>query len=94
MFWGLWRLASSTWGAIFGGGYIAKELAKDIVSEALKKPAPPNTRFDDEAYWRDIKNPNISHKEILRKHKKGLYRTTAPKPTVPERGKIDPPRNR
>lgn len=54
-------------------------ILREIISEATTQIAPANTRFDDEAYWRDIRDPNMSHADIMKKHRKLAYRTTTPK---------------
>ena len=55
-------------------------LGKEIIKESLEKPLPKNWRFDEEAYYRDINNPNLSMMDIVRKRQKNAYVTTAPKP--------------
>ena len=55
--------------------YIIYVLAK----ENLKKPAPKGTRFDWDAYWKDIEN-GIGAMEQVRKGQRGGYYTTKPLP--------------
>lgn len=50
-----------------------------IVKEVLEKPAPKGTRFDWDAYWKDIEN-GIDPMEQVRKCERGDYRTTKPLP--------------
>ena len=50
-----------------------------IIKEALEKPAPKGTRFDWDAYWKDIEN-GIGAMEQVRKCQRGGYYTTKPLP--------------
>lgn len=54
-----------------------------IIKEALEKPAPKGTRFDWDAYWKDVEN-GMGAMEQVRKRQRGGYWTTEPmsdKPT-------------
>ena len=53
-----------------------------IVKEALEKPAPKGTRFDWDAYWKDVEN-GIGAMEQVRKRQSGGYMTTEPMPDKP-----------
>ena len=50
-----------------------------VVKEWREKPAPKGTRFDWDAYWKDVENgmPSI---EQVRKRQRGGYMTTEPLP--------------
>ena len=50
-----------------------------IVKEALEKPAPKGTRFDWDAYWKDVEN-GMGAMEQVRKRQRGGYWTTEPMP--------------
>lgn len=58
-------------GAILGITQVFKEIAEPTL--------PANARFDYEAEQRDIEN-GISFKDRMRKHERGEYMTTKPKP--------------
>ena len=58
-------------------------VATKVVSEALEKPAPKGTRFDWDAYYKDIEN-GMDFKTRLRKRQKGGYNTTEPAVPVPD----------
>lgn len=51
---------------------------KEIIKEAMEKPAPKGTRFDWDAYWKDVEN-GIGAMEQVRKRERGEYMTTKPK---------------
>ena len=53
--------------------------AKEIVKEAVEKPAPQGTRFDWDAYWEDVRN-GMTSVEQIKKRQRGGYLTTKPKP--------------
>lgn len=57
---------------------------KQIIKEALEKPAPKGTRFDWDAYWKDVEN-GMSSMDQVRKRQRGGYMTTEPLPE--KRGK-------
>lgn len=63
-------------------------LGKEIAKESLEKSLPKNWRFDEEAYYRDINNPNLSMMDIVRKRQKNAYVTTVPKPKKPYPTKV------
>ena len=50
-----------------------------LLKETLEKPAPKGTRFDWDAYWKDIDN-GIGAMEQVRKRQRGGYLTTEPLP--------------
>lgn len=50
---------------------------KELVKEALEKPAPKGTRFDWDAYWKDIDN-GMTTQEQIKKRQCGGYNTTKP----------------
>ena len=52
---------------------------KQIIKEALEKPAPKGTRFDWDAYWKDVEN-GMSSMDQVRKRQRGGYMTTEPLP--------------
>lgn len=52
------------------------------LKEKLEKPAPKGSRFDWDAYYKDIDN-GIPFSVQMEKHKKGLYTTTKPLPEKP-----------
>ena len=50
-----------------------------FIKEAFKKPTPKGTRFDWDAYYKDIDN-GIGAMEQVRKRQRGGYNTTKPIP--------------
>lgn len=58
-----------------------------LVKEKLEKPAPEGTRFDWDAYWKDVHN-GISCMAQIKKQERGGYWTTEP---LPEKRVIDAP---
>ena len=50
---------------------------KELVKEKLEKPAPTGTRFDWDAYWKDIEN-GMTTMEQIKKRERGGYNTTEP----------------
>ena len=58
-------------------------LGVSFAKEALEKPNPPGVRFDQEAYFRDSCDPNVSFKELQRRVKNNYYATTKPRPPYP-----------
>lgn len=59
---------------------------KQIIKEALEKPAPKGTRFDWDAYWKDVEN-GMPSMEQVRKRQRGGYMTTDPLPEKRESNK-------
>lgn len=57
--------------------------AKEIIKEKTEPVAPKGTRFDWDAYWKDIKN-GMSCTEQVRKRQRGEYMTTKPLPAPKE----------
>lgn len=55
---------------------------KEVVKEKMEPVAPKGTRFDWDAYQKDIEN-GIGAMEQVRKRQSGGYMTTAPLPTPP-----------
>ena len=51
--------------------------AKQLVKEKMEKPVPKGTRFDWDAYYKDIEN-GISVTEQIKKIQAGGYNTTKP----------------
>lgn len=51
---------------------------KQIIKEAAEKPAPKDTRFDWDAYWKDVEN-GMPTTEQIKKRQNGGYYTTRPK---------------
>lgn len=56
---------------------------RQILKETLEKPAPKGTRFDWDAYWKDIEN-GMPAMEQVRKRQRGGYMTTEPLPKEKE----------
>lgn len=50
-----------------------------LLKEALENPAPKGTRFDWDAYWKDVEN-GMDSMEQVRKRQRGGYMTTEPLP--------------
>ena len=50
----------------------------ELIKEKFEPVTPPNTRFDWDAYWNDVKN-GISTTEQIKKRERGGYLTTTPK---------------
>lgn len=48
-----------------------------IIKEAVEKPTPKGTRFDWDAYWKDVEN-GMPAMEQVRKRQSGGYMTTEP----------------
>ena len=59
---------------------------KELAKEALEKPAPKGTRFDWDAYWKDVEN-GMDCMEQVRKRQRGGYMTTEPLPEKKENKK-------
>lgn len=51
--------------------------AKEMIKEKTEKPAPKGTRFDWDAYYKDIEN-GMDTMEQVRKRQSGGYNTTQP----------------
>ena len=66
-------------GCILGALFCAKE----IIKEKIEPVAPKGTRFDWDAYWKDIEN-GMPCMEQVRKRERGGYMTTKPLPTPKE----------
>lgn len=60
--------------------------AKEIIKEKTEPVAPPNTRFDWDAYWADVEN-GMPAMEQVRKRQRGGYMTTK---TLPEPKEVIP----
>ena len=52
---------------------------KELIKEKLEKPTPKGTRFDWDAYYKDIEN-GITCREQIKKQQQGGYYTTKPIP--------------
>ena len=50
-----------------------------LLNEVFEKPAPKGTRFDWDAYWKDVEN-GMSSMDQVRKRQRGGYMTTEPLP--------------
>lgn len=61
-----------------------------IIKEAFEKPTPKGTRFDWEAYWKDVES-GMPAMEQVRKRQRGGYMTTKQLPdnTIPENKIVD-----
>lgn len=53
--------------------------AKDVIKEKIELVAPKGTRFDWDAYWKDV-NDGMGTMQQVRKRQSGGYTTTAPLP--------------
>ena len=52
-------------------------VGSQIVKEKMEKPAPKGTRFDWDAYYKDIEN-GMTTVEQIKKRQRGGYNTTKP----------------